>query len=867
MGGALKWTGIVIVTLVLIGLMTAAICGVAFSIYIDKYINPTIDINLDSLRLNYTSFIYCTDKKTGQPVELEQLYGKENRVWADYAEIPKYFKEAFIAIEDERFEEHNGVDWKRTIGAMVNWVVPIRQGFGGGSTITQQLIKNVTGQDDVTIKRKLQEIMRALELEKKYSKDEILELYLNTIFLGQNCNGVKTAAKVYFDKDLSQLSLAECASLAGITKNPSYYNPFRFPEHNKERQELILLKMLEQRKITQEEYDQAVAEKLAFKSAENQQQQDKVQSYFVDQVIEDVIKDLMDQKGYSRQMASLILYSGGLKIYTTIDVDVQAKMDQIFTDPENFPELTGKDGSMAQAAMTIMDPYTGNIVAMYGGYGAKTADRVLNRATQTTRSPGSSIKPLAVYAPALEYGLITPATVFDDAPKDFTVRSTGWPKNYYTGYRGRMTVQKAVEISNNAIPVEIINKLTPERSFNFMTANLGITSLVKAREYTTSSGATKVSTDIAAAPLALGGLTDGVSVLDMTAAYSSFVNRGIYTKPRTYTKVTDSSNTVILDNTPVTNVAMKEKTAAYILNLLQNVVNGSEGTGRKAKLENIATAGKTGTTTDDKDRWFVGLTPYYVASVWYGFDDPQEINISGNPALNIWKAVMDLVHKDLKPAEFTVNQEFVSTSICQDSGMLPNEYCSQDIRGNRVIKIMLAPEDVPKNVCTLHVPVQIDKVTGMIATEFCPPENLGVAAFLDIDRFFPIPGVTLGDSQYVLRPDADEGQTPKGYREAFPDVVNGKPAKNRACTVHTVAPVVPDGTAVDPNAPPGVDTNPPGDGDTSPPGGDTNPPGEDTNNPGGGDTNNPGGTDPNNPGGGNPLNPGFDEPYIPVGAD
>ncbi|MCX7614674.1 MAG: penicillin-binding protein, partial [Clostridiales bacterium] len=300
----MRVTSFILFTILLILIMTSAICGVAFAIYINKYINPTIDINLDSFRLNFSSIVYSTDKKTGKAVELEQLYGTENRVWANYDEIPDNLKNAFVAIEDARFFSHHGVDWKRTIGATLGWSGLVKGVVGGGSTITQQLIKNITKEDEVTVQRKIQEILRALNLEKKYSKEEILELYLNTIYLSHNCNGVKTAAKLYFGKDLKDLTLAECASIAGITKNPSYYDPFRFPEHNKERQELILKEMLSQGKITKEQYNSALAEKLSFKKEENGQAQSSKQSYYVDQVITDVLNDLMEQKGYSKEIAT-----------------------------------------------------------------------------------------------------------------------------------------------------------------------------------------------------------------------------------------------------------------------------------------------------------------------------------------------------------------------------------------------------------------------------------------------------------------------------------------------------------------------------------------------------------------------------------
>jgi len=782
----LRVVSFLLVTVLLICIISAAICGVAFAIYINKYIKPTIDIDLDSFRLNFTSFVYYTDKQTGQPVELEQLYGTENRVWANYGEIPENLKNAFVAIEDARFFKHHGVDWKRTIGATLGWSGLIKNFVGGGSTITQQLIKNVTDEDDITVQRKIQEILRALNLEKNYSKEEILELYLNTIFLSRNCNGVKTAAKVYFGKELSDLTLAECASIAGITKNPSYYDPFRFPEHNKERQELILREMLDKGMISKEEHDAAVAEKLNFKKQENEEAQASKQSYYVDQVIEDVLDDLQNEKGYSKELATRLLYSGGLQIYATIDVDIQSKMDEVFLNEKDFPGVKGKDGSMPQAAMVILDPYTGDILAMYGGRGEKTVNRGLNRATQTKRSPGSSIKPLTVYAPAIEYGLITPATVFDDVPKDFTVSEKGWPKNDDNVYTGRMTVKKAVEVSNNTIPVDIMKMLTPQKSFEFMRDKLGI-QLVESKK--TSTG--KTQTDIALAPLALGGLTEGVSVLDLTAGYATFVNNGIYNETRTYTKVVDANGVVLLEKKPKTTIAMKEKTAYYMLDLLQNVVTGANGTGRRAALGNIAVAAKTGTTTGSYDRWFMGLTPYYIGGVWFGYDTPQEVKgVSSNPALLIWKAVMEKVLDGYPAKKFEDHSGFVNTQICLDSGLRPSEACSKDPRGSRVTTIRLAKEDIPAAECNVHFPVQIDKVTHMIASEFCPPENLQTISLLNINRMFPRSGIVVRDQQYVLPSFLNESeQGASGYSAVPP---SGTKGYDQICNVHNFFPTYPE---------------------------------------------------------------------------
>lgn len=789
----------VLLTLCLIAMTTAAMSGIVFAVYVQKYIVAITDIDLDSYGLDFTSFVYYTDSETGEAKLLEELYAGENRVWVNLEQIPEYLQKAFICIEDTRFERHHGVDWKRTIGATLSWTGLVKF-TGGGSTITQQLIKNVTKDNDTTVKRKVQEIFRALALERKYTKNEILEMYLNTIFLGQSYNGVKTAAQGYFGKDVSELTLAECASIAAITKYPYKYDPFRNAEANKERQEVILNEMCKQGVITEIERDEAKAQQLVFaekdSSSANSASSGGVQSYFVDQVITDVINDLMSEKGYSKKVATDMLYTGGLRVYATINPEIQSMMDKVFTNESNFPNIKGKDGSLPQAAMVIMDPYTGNVVAMVGGRGEKTAARVLNRATSSLRSPGSAIKPLSVYAPAIEYGYIKLSSVFDDVPIDFTVNSRGWPKNYYTRssnpngsrYYGRMSVIKAVEISNNTIPAYLLNLITPSRAYAFLSTNLGVSTLVKSQ--TTSKG--KVVSDISGlASLSLGGLTNGISVLELTAAYSSFVNDGIYISPRTYTKVVDASGTVILEKTQTTNVAMEKSTAASMVSLLENVVTGSSGTGRNAKIKGIETAGKTGTTTDDVDRWFVGMTPYYVASVWFGYDKQQTVNVSSNPALSLWKKVMDLVHEDLPNRSFEKPSNFVSVSFCEDSGCIATEWCKADPRGSRVKTFTMDKADKPTEYCTLHTPVTVCTDSNCIADEYCP--NTKKVGLLKITRSFPIAGIYVDDQQYTVAFDskgnvisAEEAVRSKdsGNYPALAVTTNGI-AYNSVCTLHS----------------------------------------------------------------------------------
>ena len=770
----------VLLTIILIGLTTAAICGMVFAVYINKYVSNDVEIYLDSYRLNLTSFLYYVDDETGAEIELGSLHGQEDRVWVDLEDIPKQLQLAFISVEDNTFYTHNGVNWKRTIGATLDWSGMLSDFTGGGSTITQQLIKNLTDDKDTSVKRKLREIMRALELEEKYEKDDILEMYLNTIYFGQGAYGVQQAAKTYFNKELDQLTLAECASIAGIVKNPYGYDLKRFPEKNAERRAIVLGEMKKYGNISETQYNRAMAEDVqAYKDSGEGTDDDGAlyQTYFEDAVIMQVRSDLQTKLGYSEAMAKQLLYGGGLKIVTTLDPEIQEKMDAVFLDEENFPGDLGNDGTFPQASMVLMDPYTGHVKALYGGRGEKEGDMVLNRATMTQRSPGSAIKPITVYSPALEYGLVTPITVVDDVPKDFTIRGdgTGWPYNESRTYSGRTTILNGIAKSYNTVAVDLVQKLGIDRSFNWATKNLGL-NLVESMEKTLSDGSTKVYSDKDISPLSMGSLSKGVTVLEMTAAYSAFVNDGQYTTPILYTKVYDADGKLLLDNEPVTTVAMSTKTRDYMIQLLTGVVK--TGTGRKAAISGIEVGGKTGTTSADNDRWFAGITPYYTGVVWFGFDTPQSLQkFSTNPALELWTRVMTSVLEDAEPAEFSLSTEMNKVSFCLDCGRLATDLCSNDVRGTRVSTAYVAAEDVPKRNCDCHVSVQL--CGSAIANEFCPEEDLKTVSLMNFQRAFPTnKGFNVADQVNVAPYELTEDQIAQGYIKPGPDTY-------QVCTVHT----------------------------------------------------------------------------------
>ncbi len=696
-----------------------------------------------------TSTMYYTDEN-GQAQPYHTIDSAENRVWVEYADLEKtYLPEALVAIEDKRFYDHKGVDWLRTGRGVLNMFTG--GSIEGGSTLTQQFIKNNTGENQVTVKRKITEIFRALALEKRYKKDEILELYLNQIYLGERCYGVGAASWAYFGKDVRELSLAQCASLVGITNNPSRYDPYlnRNAEYtndaaNRKRAKLVLELMREQGKIDQATYEAACGEVDVMEFVSGSPEGVKttaVTNWYQDQVIKDVSADLMEKYDWSERTAIDKIYRGGLSIYTNIDPRVQDIVDQVYGDRENL-KYKSKSGQDLQSAMVIVDDQ-GRVVALSGGVGEKKENRSWSRASDSKRPAGSSIKPLSVYAPALNMGLITPYSVIDDAPYQF-VGGSAWPSNSFHYYKGLDTVSHALAVSTNTIAVRVLGDyVTLQESFDFMEKRFHISSLVLDK---TING--KRFSDMDLAPLALGGLTNGVSVYEMAAAYATFPSMGRYVPPRTYSKVLDANGNVLLDRTTDGEVAIKESTAYYINNLLKGVVQGG-GTGASAAFSGMTIAGKTGTTTSRKDVWFIGYTPYYTAAVWVGYDRQERLGDIGTPQITLWKKVMSKVHEGLPNKSFPQPSGIatVSASYCLDSGLAPTEACSQDVRGSRVATGTFLSGDQPSRSCDRHTTIQVctaspfvDEETGEpkeyfhIAGEFCPEESVKTVSVLDYAR-------------------------------------------------------------------------------------------------------------------------------------
>lgn len=698
-----------------------------------------------------------------QPKELvgERVIGAENGIWCAWEQIPSDLKNAFIAIEDQRFYDHRGVDWLRTAKAVANYAFRFDSRFGA-STITQQLIKNISSDDEISISRKAREIFRALHLEKNHTKEEILELYLNIVPMANGCVGVGAAAEYYYGKKVDELSLAECASLAAITNLPSRYDPIKNYAENRSRKEVILGKMLERGMIGREEYDRAMGEQPTL--SEGNAQKESTYDWYTETTLTDVIEDLMREWELSREMATRMVYGGGLSIYTAQNRDLQNILNTYFSDLSHF---AGDAGQGMQYAMAVLDPQSGDLLGIVGSVGQKSGNRLLNYANATLRAPGSALKPLAVYAPALEEGLITWASVYDDVPLSIT-DGGAWPHNSPMVYSGLTDIRGAVTHSKNTVAVRVLGELGIERSYSYLSRKLGLNTLVRGRYLANGD---KV-TDLAPAPLALGQLTDGVSVRALTNAYAALANGGVYHPSRSYVLVLDKDGKVLLENKGSGTRVFSESTASIMTELLRGVVE--EGTAKALTLsELVDTAGKTGTSSEGRDKWFVGYTPYAVAGIWCGWDDgntavPGEAQ---NSHLAVWDAVMHRVHANLMDGEaertFSLAPGVIRAAYCRDSGCVPCEACRKDPRNNRISVGYFAAGTEPRRKCETHILVSYDCEMGGVALPLCPHEGVEEVGMLLIpDRSFS-KQIYVSDAQYVYRPIGEDAELPDTQSEPF----------------------------------------------------------------------------------------------------
>ena len=820
-----------VATVVLIVMVCVLVFIGILGTYLQDDILPDSDYILGTQELAQTSFMYNLDEN-GQIELLQQIYTTTDRQWASLDEIPEYLQHAAVAIEDKRFYEHQGVDWITTAKASIKMF--FGSGGAGGSTITQQLIKNDSGEDGVTVRRKVREIFRATSLEKNVSKDVIMEWYLNLIYLGEGCFGVKSAAAEYFGKELADLTLAECASLISITNNPSIYDPYSTVVNskgqdgmarNRDRYEDVLDQMLDQGWITEEEYEEAWNQELVLKrgidekyachecgfegtasqfdqenkkfycpqcgsladNVEESEEGTDFYSWFEEAVLEDVAEDLcayygMTWNSSNRKIVMEMIKTGGYHIYTTLDPEVQAQVDLIYEDLEQIPQASSKQ--QLQSAIVVVDNSTGNIVALAGGVGIKDGFDYWCRATDSTLQTGSSLKPLTVYAPAFEAGLITPATIVDDIPLYYD-GGKGYPNNDDYEYTGPQTVYYGITHSVNTIACRVLDTMTTRYSYNYATEYFGLSLL---EEEVQSSG--QVLTDIGIAQLGMGALSYGLSVEEMTVGFATIANDGVYREGRLYTKVYDSNGNLILDNTQDSWVALSKKAADYMTYCLQNAVEN--GTGGSAIMYGMSVAGKTGSTSSYRDRWFVGFTPYYTAGVWCGYDEPEAIRGLGyNPAARLWYKVMKPLHDDLPNKSLYDTSEMKNCTICLDCGLLATDACANDVRGNRTTQVKLYREDFPEDECTCHVEVDYCVAGEGVCNEYCHlfEDNEIVKKSLvrmtqeKFEEYLKAETTTLDDSYIYL---VDEDGKPVNFTGVDGDLNQGEGVTPyKVCTIHT----------------------------------------------------------------------------------
>lgn len=672
------------ITFITIFLVVSIVVVSSLIVYTIKLSSDEIDYDITAAKLHLTSMIYVNDEN-GNPQEYSSFHSTENRLWVDFSDIPDNMKNAVIAIEDKRFWEHNGVDWVRTCGATLNLITG-RDSYGG-STLTQQLIKNLTDDNEVSLTRKLREIFRALNFEKKYSKDEIIEAYLNVVNFGNGCRGVQSAANTYFNKDIEECSAAECAAIAGITQNPSAYNPLIYPENNKTRREVILNEMHSQGMLSDDEYNQAMEESknMVFTDSvedfEEKDEKGEFRNWYIDTLYNDVHRDLMERLGMGEAAATDMILTQGLKIYCSMDKNAQEIAENVAKGSSVVP-----NDEDLQLGYFMMD-YSGRVLAVIGGKGEKQGDLIFNMATDAIRQPGSTIKPIGVYAPAIDLGILNYSSIIKDEPIT-KLNDSPWPKNSYGSYRGNITVQNAIQNSSNAAAVQALASLTPQKSAEFLKNKLHFTTL----EAEDAQGYSAYAT---------GGMTKGVTVREMTASFQIFGNGGMYYKPYTYFKVVDRNGKVLLDNeNQVPTQAISSQTATIMNRLLRTVV--TSGTGTPANISGWDIFGKTGTTDNNNDSWFVGGSPYAVAGTWIGYKIPESIPYY-TAARNIWRTIMSQYLEGKAVKDFVFDQSVKTATYCEVTGRIADtDICGPKKTG------YYAPNNMPGGCGGNHAYVNSD---------------------------------------------------------------------------------------------------------------------------------------------------------------
>ena len=726
---------------------TAAVIAFIFGIivfYVYRGINFEADEKLFESAAGYHSTtFYVNEAEDGEkyePVAIE-ISGTMRKIFYSYEEISPYLKNGFVAVEDKIFYEHKGINLKRTFLAAFNYVFKKEKRFGA-STITQQVVKNISGDNQLSLRRKMEEIIRAIHIERKYTKEEILEVYLNVIPMSENIYGVGAASRAYFGKEPGDLSPEEAATLIGITNAPTAYNPFINPEACKRKRDIVLSVMHVDGVINDAQYEAALNSPL--KVINREDREDRIDSWFVETVIDDVTVDLAEKYGIALSTARMMLLGGGYKVYTTMNPDVQSTLEEYFEDTDNFPTEIGNG---LNYAMVVTDSSTGNLVGIVGRVGRKIGNRLLNHAT-TPHIPGSTLKPIALYAPLIDDGKINWATVFDDVPVSFTENEgeyREYPHNSPNVYDGLTTVKDALRNSKNTIAVRLCNLITPMKIFNSLINDFGFDTLIE-REGNL--------TDIATAPMALGQLGRGVSLRKITEAYSSFSGDGVWREANSYICLLDHNGRVVIEKEQEEKRIFKSTTARIMNQLLMTVTE--DGTAGKITLkEKINTAGKTGTSGGSKDKSFIGYTPYYTAGIWCGYDSSDKA-ITGlqKSHLEIWDEIMTEIHTDIIEREdidkFSID-DLYRLPYCMDSGMLYSDICIYDPRGSRREFGYFTEDNAPIGVCDRHILCNYDSETKAIACPTCPEENIIKVSLINVsDRAFP-KEITITDAEFVYR--------------------------------------------------------------------------------------------------------------------
>ena len=736
---------IITASIIIICTVLVATSALVVFIYYRKNVNTEYDEFLFKQEKGVSStVVYANSSPSNNeyiPVRLD-IGGQTKKIYYSLDEISNYLIDGFISVEDRNFYQHSGVDIRRTVYATVNYLSG--KGKFGASTITQQLIKNISGDNEVSIQRKATEIIRAYNVEKKHSKNEIMEVYLNVIPMGNEIYGVGAASEIYFGKSPKDLNVVEAATLIGITNAPSAYDPYKNPEKCLEKRNRILQVMFSQGIIDNDELLLSLDSPLSIngKSYEN------ADSWYVETVIYDVVRDYAEKMNVSESMARLVILSGGFSIYTPIDLRVQNILDNVFTDLDYLPAET-KDGF--NYSMIVINPQNGDILGIIGGAGKKTQNRILNQA-QVPHPPASTLKPIALYAPLIDENVINWSTVFDDTPIRFIEKDGEfyeYPHNSPDRYDGLMTVKDAIKYSKNTVAIRAFNMRGAENVFNTLKYDYGFDTLVESRKNASGS----ILTDKAEAPLALGQLTDGVSIRKLTESYTAFPNYGKKMQSRTYLYVTDKDGEVVLNKDVKYNMVFSEETGKIMNQLLSEVVKG--GTAKSITLNEITeVAGKTGTSTKNRDKIFVGYTPSLVAGIWCGYNDNRSINATSPSHLQIWDKVMKEIYEVCYSgrSEKFITDGLIFAPYCMDSGKSFSHNCVYDPRGSRLEYGYFKADDIKyKDSCDTHIIVNYDSENkGVVINPLEDKEYSKVSLVKNQSRSFP-KEVYITDAEYVYR--------------------------------------------------------------------------------------------------------------------